>query len=113
LIDTQKKKAPDSGTQLKFPGLQDEISFFTIFLDELEANESLAQTCLGITSGIVVGLESGRRNRGTSPSKETHRYGGRIEEPAKRSRPTLASVHKYLRPCDLCKELAFGTSTRK
>jgi aldehyde dehydrogenase (NAD+) len=25
----------------------------------------------------------------------------------------LASVHKYLRPCDLCKELALGTSTRK
>jgi N-acetyl-anhydromuramyl-L-alanine amidase AmpD len=25
----------------------------------------------------------------------------------------VASVHKYLRPCDLCKELAFGTSTRK
>jgi hypothetical protein len=25
----------------------------------------------------------------------------------------LASVHKCLRPCDLCKELAFGASTRK
>jgi hypothetical protein len=25
----------------------------------------------------------------------------------------LASVHKSLRFCDLCKELAFGTSTRK
>jgi len=28
-------------------------------------------------------------------------------------RGALASVHKILRFCDLCKELAFGTSTRK
>ena len=30
-----------------------------------------------------------------------------------RRRLQLASVHKYLRPCDLCKELAFDTPTRK
>lgn len=28
-------------------------------------------------------------------------------------RDFFASVHKYLRPCDLCKEPAFDTPTRK
>ena len=32
-----------------------------------------------------------------------------VGDKAATSNPTLASVHKYLRICDLCQELAFGT----
>jgi hypothetical protein len=54
---------------------------------------------------------NGAPGTGNRALRATHRF--TIENPLPLFGEALASVHKSLRLCDLCKELAFGTSTRK